>query len=130
VSELYELIKRDLEEVVEGEVKMLTSLVECPKARVAEDTVYFEFKVEGSPNLPINLPRLPTMIMYIPKSHVTVLEFKVEFYVDKNTTLAMAIVRYYFTSTTTCFKDSIIIYANIEDIAKMIVEGGGRGGEQ
>jgi hypothetical protein len=127
MEEAYKLIKRDLEEVVGEEVKMLTSLIDCPKARVVEDMAYFEFRVEGSPSLPINpnLPRLPTMVMYIPKSHVTLLEFKVEFMVDENTTLAMAIVRYYFTSTTTCFKDSIIIYANIEDIAKIIAGGGG-----
>jgi hypothetical protein len=121
-------IRKDLEEVVEEEVKMLTSLVGCPKARVAEDMVYFEFRVEGSRDLPAKLDSparipAPTMITYIPKHYVTVVEFKVEFMVDKNTTLAMAIVRYYFTSTV-CFKDYLTIYANIEDIAKVIAGGG------
>jgi hypothetical protein len=132
--EVYELIRRDLEEVVEEEVRALVNLVECQKARVSEDSVYFEFKVDfkasrDSQTLPVKIDvqqRLPapTMIMYIPKYHVTVVEFKVEFMVDKLRTLAMAIVRYYFTPTI-CFKDSIIIYANIEDIAREIIAGGG-----
>ena len=124
----YLTIKKDLEEVVEEEVKMLTSLVECPRARVSEDTVYFEFRVEGSRDLPAKLdsPRIPapTMITYIPKYHVTVVEFKVEFMVDRLRTLAMAIVRYYFTSTV-CFKDYLVIPANIEDIALEIIREGG-----
>jgi hypothetical protein len=134
LSELYELIKKDLEEVVEEEVRTLSSLIDCPKARVAEDTVYFEFRLDppnpsslpASP--PVSLPRLPVMVVYYPKAYVTVLEFKVEFMLDKDTTLAMAIVRYYFitfTPTSACFKDYFIIYANIEDIARIIAGGGG-----
>jgi hypothetical protein len=126
VSELYKLIKKDLEEVVEEEVRKLLSLIDCPKARVTENTAYFEFRLESPlspPNLPFNLPRLPVMIIYTPKAYVTVLEFKVEFVRENDIPLAMAIVRYYFTSTTTCFKDNIIIYANIEDIAKIIAGG-------
>jgi hypothetical protein len=127
-------IKEDLREVVEEEVKMLINLIECPKARVAEDTVYFEFRVESPPNppsLPVSLPRLPTMVTYAPKAYVTVLEFKVEFMVDRLRTLAMAIVKYYFTSSPiaptpiACFKDYLVIPANIEDIARVISEGGG-----
>ena len=134
MSELYELIKRDLKEVVEEEVRTLSSLIDCPKARVAEDTVYFEFRVESPPNPPVSLPRLPTMVTYVPKAYVTVLEFKVEF-VDRLRTLAMAIVRYYFISNlvaptptpTACFKDYLVIPANIEDIALEIIREGGEG---
>jgi hypothetical protein len=38
----------------------------------------------------------------------------------------MAIVRYYFTSTI-CFKDYLVIPANIEDIALEIIREGGGG---
>jgi hypothetical protein len=129
VEEAYKLIKRDLEEVVEGEVRELLSLIDCPKARVMEDTEYFEFRLERPPspsNLPFNLPRLPVMIIYVPKAYVTVLEFKVEFVRDNDVPLAMAIVRYYFTTSTptACFKDYLIIPANIEDVALEIIRGG------
>jgi hypothetical protein len=135
VSELYELIKRDLKEVVEEEVRTLSSLIDCPKARVAEDTVYFEFRVESPPNPPVSLPRLPTMVTYVPKAYVTVLEFKVEYVRDNDVPLAMAIVRYYFISNlvaptptpTACFKDYLVIPANIEDIALEIIREGGGG---
>jgi hypothetical protein len=77
------------------------------------------------------------MVTYIPKAYVTVLEFKVEFMVDRLRTLAMAIVRYYFISNlvaptptpTACFKDYLVIPANIEDIALEIIREGGGGGE-
>jgi hypothetical protein len=134
VDELYKLIKRDLEEVVEEEVKALVSLVDCPKARVTEDTAYFEFRLESPPNppnLPFNLPRLPTLTIYIPKAYVTVLEFKVEFVRENDVPLAMAIVKYYFTTSTptACFKDYLIIPANIEDAALEIIRGGGEWGD-
>jgi hypothetical protein len=133
VSELYELIKRDLKEVVEEEVTALLNLIDCPKARVVEDTVYFEFRLDPpSPSSlpaspPVSLPRLPVMVVYYPKAYVTVLEFKVEYVRENDVPLAMAIVRYYFTSSTptACFKDYLIIPANIEDVALEIIRGGG-----
>jgi len=123
-------VKEDLKEVVEGEVRELLSLIDCPKVRVTEDTAYFEFRLESPPNpsnLPFNLPRLPVMVIYIPKAYVTVLEFKVEYVRENDVPLAMAIVRYYFTSSTptACFKDYLIIPANIEDVALEIIRGGG-----
>jgi len=130
VVDIFLQIKEDLKEVVEGEVRELLSLIDCPKARVTEDTAYFEFRLESPPNpsnLPFNLPRLPVMVIYIPKAYVTVLEFKVEYVRDNDVPLAMAIVRYYFTSSTptACFKDYLIIPANIEDVALEIIRGGG-----
>ena len=67
------------------------------------------------------------MVIYIPKAYVTVLEFKVEYVRENDVPLAMAIVRYYFTSftPTACFKDYLIIPANIEDVALEIIRGGG-----
>jgi hypothetical protein len=126
--DVFQQIRRDLEEVVEGEVRELLSLIDCPKARVTEDTAYFEFRLESPPSpssLPFNLPRLPVMVIYTPKAYVTVLEFKVEFMRDNDIPLAMAIVRYYFTTSTptACFKDYLIIPANIEDVALEITRG-------
>ena len=123
-------VKEDLRKVVEEEVTALLNLIDCPKVRVTEDTAYFEFRLESPPNpssLPVSLPRLPTMVTYIPKAYVTILEFKVEYVRDNDVPLAMAIVRYYFTSTV-CFKDYLVIPANIEDIALEIIRERGGGG--
>jgi hypothetical protein len=124
----FEVVRRDLEEVVLGEVRELLSMVDCPAVKVAEDALYFAFHLEHPEpdKVPVKLPRLPIVVTYIPKHHVTVLEFKVEFYAGRGAVLDLSTVRYYFILTptsTTCFKDYTLNPANIETATKIILGG-------
>jgi hypothetical protein len=117
--EEFEVIRRDLEGVVEAEIERLDTIFDfkCRKARVWEDQHYFEFNVEEVFG---DLPAIRSF--YVKKTRVVEIEMKVEVLARPHGSYHIASIRFYFVYGGVCYKDYNIYTARLNDLAHSIIE--------
>jgi len=118
LEELFEVVRRDLEEVVNGEVDKVRSMLKCTDAKVYDSGYLLEISVQGG--LVAGLPSQKTF--YVRK--IDTYEVLVEVEVLRDTVryvLAKIRLLHLKDQEQTCYMDAEISYYGIEDLAKHIV---------
>jgi len=117
-SELFEVIRRDLVNVVEEELRRLESSFEfkCRDARVWEDQFYFEFNIDYPFG---DLPA--TMTFYTRKTKVEQIAMKVEVLTMEGVSYHIATIWFYFVKGR-CYRHHVVHSARLNDLAHAIIE--------
>jgi hypothetical protein len=118
LEELFEVVRRDLEEVVNGEVENVRRVLGCVDAKVYENAIYIEVSVLGG--LVVDLPSQHRF--YIKKANVREVLLEVDVLRDTmNYVLARIHLWYLQDQEQTCYMDVEIFPYRIEELAKHIV---------
>jgi hypothetical protein len=118
LEELYDIIRKDLEEVVEYEIEKVKRVFRCIKARVFTDWAdYIEFTVDGG--LVAGLPS--TRSFYIHKSNVHEDVLAIEVLRDTMSYTLARIHLWFIRYSETCYMDVNILLLSINDLAQAII---------
>jgi len=118
IEELFEVVRRDLEEVVNSEVEGVKRISGCVEAKVYEDAIFLEISVLGG--LVAGLPSQHTF--YVKKSNVYKVSLEVEVLRDEvRYVLAKMHLWYLKDQEQTCYMEIETFQYGINGLAKDII---------
>ena len=118
VEELFEVVRRDLEEVVNSEVEKVRRVFGCVDAKVYEDALFLEITVKGG--LMADLPSQHTF--YVKKVNVREVLLEVDVLRDIAIYVLARIHMWYLRDQEqTCYMDVEIFPYRIQELANHII---------
>jgi hypothetical protein len=118
LDELFEVVKRDLEEVVNSEVEKVKRVFGCVEAKVYEDSLFFEISVYGG--LMADLPSQHTF--YVKKINVREVLLEVDVLRDTASYVLARIHMWYLKDQEqVCYMDVEIFPYRIAELANHMV---------
>jgi hypothetical protein len=117
IEELFEVVRRDIEDIVHSEIENVKNYFGCKPARVYEEMDYLEFTTDYG--IVADLPA--TESFYVRKSRVRELSVNIEFYRDSNVYTVARVLVWLITGYDDCYCDVHIFTHRIKELAEAII---------